>query len=1264
MHITELDSFKLSDAVKFHNHLNPKIWGKDEHLLPEVRDKLVAIAANFQEFLGIKDLDVQDVTVSGSNAAYSYSPHSDIDLHLVVKFPSDDEVYQELFNAKKYQYNDEHNLAIGGVPVELYVQNAAEPPVSQGEYSVTQNQWIQVPRRKRARIDDTCVRAKVEDIDARIHNAIKSGDADVMGKLWQKIRDMRQSGLDQHGEFGCENIVFKILRNKGCIRDLRAARNAAQDREMSLQEQDRPHRFQWGFAEGHQGQPYSSEDGVAPSTCMFLNEDDDETLVQKFIQDTAQRLGIENMPKIEIHNDDDWSEQAHSFGMYVPDLHVLHVNMRNRHIMDILRTVAHELTHCRQHEIQQLGSDAGDTGSDIENEANAAAGIIMRDFADAHPELFDQKPVTESSGYIPTEAQADDPRFVMALTQDVRPGATGREANKLSLHTDSQGRPALLSPSARNLLREFTEFVAEEEILDEVAMSPTALRDWARSDAAQGIVAGFEAELIFRGLGSGEGESEPYYDEDRRADGISDIVDFFDDGDFNGRGDIRRLENQLREDYIEWLDEQSQEAWSEEQDSRITRWVRENYDPDQEAREAVAEENPDLDPDSDEFQEAVEERSKSMMAAQIDNALMDPANPYHEEAQDDWREDYYNEDRESEWLEDNGLESMSAIENNYNITWPYWTAGSIEGSRDADEIGKSLKQVVGMPVKVSDNYHTAKREPGVWIVETDGSLEPDDDEDGGREIVSPPMPLDQALQKLNDVMEWANDPYQGNAYTNQSTGLHMGVSIPEKGGDVDYTKLILFMGDKYVLQKFGREANTFCKSALDNMQSRVKSGQVDPTKVLQDMRNGLNDLASVAVKGATGASKYTSAHIKSGYIEFRSPGGDYLAEINVDMDALDSTMLRFARAMQIAGDPQAEREEYAKKLYKLVAPEGNDTLKYFAQYAAGTGKLPKDELKNFVKQAQQQRQGTKSQNIKWMVTMPADPAYRTYVTAPSEMEAILMVRNSNNDLRWADLEATPYQPGSTMDLAQQRAAAATQNATNPPWRDQLRNHMQTATQNVANPLWRDEPQGAFTGRWLIRDTSTGQTLYAFGGIGNSQADANRYAAQWAQANAPIGTDMTEVEVVPEMGTPVSEGRDLKEAASDYELHDREKLDQVLKKCCRMVIRGQQRNPEKYGQVAACVIDPENRQIFGINLPGPRGTRRHAERVAIDRYRRDIGEVPQGSIIVTTCSPCNSPMDERAGESCKDLLNSVGIHKVYAGYEDPTQHDDRDADFRT
>jgi hypothetical protein len=50
----------------------------------------------------------------------------------------------------------------------------------------------------------------------------------------------------------------------------------------------------------------------------------------------------------------------------------------------------------------------------------------------------------ESSGYIPTQAQRHDPRFAMALTQDIQPGEIGRQANKLRLKTDSQGHPALL----------------------------------------------------------------------------------------------------------------------------------------------------------------------------------------------------------------------------------------------------------------------------------------------------------------------------------------------------------------------------------------------------------------------------------------------------------------------------------------------------------------------------------------------------------------------------------------------------------------------------------------------------------------------------------------------------------------------------------------------------------------------------------------------------------------------------------------------------
>ena len=96
MNILELDSFNLADAVKFNDKLNPRLWSGNK-MRPEVREKLLAIAADFKESLGLSDLDVKDITVSGSNAGFTYTPHSDIDLHLVVRMPDHcDEVYQEL----------------------------------------------------------------------------------------------------------------------------------------------------------------------------------------------------------------------------------------------------------------------------------------------------------------------------------------------------------------------------------------------------------------------------------------------------------------------------------------------------------------------------------------------------------------------------------------------------------------------------------------------------------------------------------------------------------------------------------------------------------------------------------------------------------------------------------------------------------------------------------------------------------------------------------------------------------------------------------------------------------------------------------------------------------------------------------------------------------------------------------------------------------------------------------------------------------------
>ena len=102
MNLNELHSFKLSDAIKFHKELNPKLW-KNDQLDPLVKKQLLVIAEDFVEELGIDDLDVVDITISGSNAAYTYTDHSDLDLHILVNMSElhQDAIYRELFRAKK-----------------------------------------------------------------------------------------------------------------------------------------------------------------------------------------------------------------------------------------------------------------------------------------------------------------------------------------------------------------------------------------------------------------------------------------------------------------------------------------------------------------------------------------------------------------------------------------------------------------------------------------------------------------------------------------------------------------------------------------------------------------------------------------------------------------------------------------------------------------------------------------------------------------------------------------------------------------------------------------------------------------------------------------------------------------------------------------------------------------------------------------------------------------------------------------------------------
>lgn len=115
---------------------------------------------------------------------------------------------------------------------------------------------------------------------------------------------------------------------------------------------------------------------------MKLFESISNHMVNHLLQLCISELGIEELPEI-IFVDDDTIGTT-SFGEF--DGNSIRVATKNRHPMDVMRTLAHELVHWKQRLANQEldGSD----GSQTENEANATAGVIMRKFGHQYPEYF------------------------------------------------------------------------------------------------------------------------------------------------------------------------------------------------------------------------------------------------------------------------------------------------------------------------------------------------------------------------------------------------------------------------------------------------------------------------------------------------------------------------------------------------------------------------------------------------------------------------------------------------------------------------------------------------------------------------------------------------------------------------------------------------------------------------------------------------------------------------------------------------------------
>ena len=222
--------------IAYNPTLAPEAW-RGVNLRREVRYKLLQSAQQFINYLEIPNFKVIDVVLTGSMAGYNYTRFSDFDVHVVTRY-SDldcDDLAEEFYRAKKKIWNDDHDVIVRGHEVELYVEDVNEPPVSAGIYSLLDDVWIEQPKYQKPNIADSAVNQKVNDLIKQIDKTIQAADdPEDITRLFAKLRKMRQSGLDQGGEYSVENLSYKILRNLGYLDRLSRARQDQQDQDLSL----------------------------------------------------------------------------------------------------------------------------------------------------------------------------------------------------------------------------------------------------------------------------------------------------------------------------------------------------------------------------------------------------------------------------------------------------------------------------------------------------------------------------------------------------------------------------------------------------------------------------------------------------------------------------------------------------------------------------------------------------------------------------------------------------------------------------------------------------------------------------------------------------------------------------------------------------------------------------------------------------------------------------------------------------------------------
>lgn len=122
---------------------------------------------------------------------------------------------------------------------------------------------------------------------------------------------------------------------------------------------------------------------------MDFLTDDKKSKVTEFVKFVKDELGLEKCPVVILQNGRGELKTTANYN-YSNEKKIIRVNSKNRALVDVLRSIAHEMVHHKQFEEGRLKVKPADIGGDIEDEANAKAGQFIKMFAQKDGTIYEE----------------------------------------------------------------------------------------------------------------------------------------------------------------------------------------------------------------------------------------------------------------------------------------------------------------------------------------------------------------------------------------------------------------------------------------------------------------------------------------------------------------------------------------------------------------------------------------------------------------------------------------------------------------------------------------------------------------------------------------------------------------------------------------------------------------------------------------------------------------------------------------------------------